>query len=211
MKLNKQTKIILLLCTYSIVLVVFRIFYTKSEFYLFMVWNLFLAIIPYVLGKYLATIFSKMKLLITLPIWLVFLPNAPYIITDLVHLHQGTKMPIWYDLILILTYAFTGMLIFVISLNDVFFVIKRLFSIKKAWFFTVFVVFLSGFGIYLGRYLRWNSWDLIHKPQYLLNDIFSIFMHPTNHPKTWEITLIYGLFFLVVFLGFKTLKEKQIN
>ncbi len=203
MKSNKQSKIIISLCIFALLLITFRVIYTKSEFYLFMVWNLFLAIVPYLISKDITKVSSKLKLIIALPIWLIFLPNAPYMITDLVHLHQGTKMPIWYDLVLILSYAFIGMLLFIISLNNVFFVIKRLFSNKKAWIFTVLAMFLSSFGIYLGRYLRWNSWDIIHKPQLLFNDVISRFIHPTHHPRTWGITLSFGFFFLLVFIGYK--------
>jgi uncharacterized membrane protein len=199
----KTSKIITLLGIYAILLVVFRVYFTKSVFYLFMVWNLFLAVIPYVISNYLKQVNNKYLLYVLFPIWLIFLPNAAYIITDLVHLHQGTLMPIWFDLLLILSFAITGMLLFFISLNDVFLLIKQHFSIKKAWFLTVFVLFLSSFGIYLGRYLRWNSWDIMHRPQLLLNDIFTRIIHPTHHPKTWGITFGFGFLFLLGFIGFK--------
>jgi uncharacterized membrane protein len=123
----KTSKIIILLSIYAILLVVFRVYFTKSVFYLFMVWNLFLAVIPYVISNYLKQVNNKYLLYVLFPIWLIFLPNAAYIITDLVHLHQGTLMPIWFDLLLILSFAITGMLLFFISLNDVFLLIKQRF------------------------------------------------------------------------------------
>ena len=211
MKTNKTSKIIILLCIYSLLLVVFRVYYTKSIFYLFMVWNLFLAIIPYVISKHLKQIKSKKTLYILFPVWLIFLPNAPYIITDFVHLHQGTQMPVWFDLVLILSFSITGMLLFFISLNNVFLLVEYHFSNKKAWFLSVFVLFLSSFGIYLGRYLRWNSWDIIHKPQFLLQDVLTRIIHPMHHPKTWGITFGFGFLFLITFIGFRLVSDNLSN
>lgn len=206
MKIN-QSKAIILLSVFSILLGVFRVFYTQSEFYLFMLWNLFSAIIPYKITNQLKEIKSSFLFYLLFPVWLIFLPNAPYIITDLVHLHQGTKMPIWFDLLLIVSFSVTGMLLFLISLNTMFLMIKMRFSNKTAWFISVSVLFLSGFGIYLGRFLRWNSWDIINKPQILFHDISIRIFHPMQHPKTWIITFGFGLLFLIIFLGFRSINK----
>lgn len=209
--MKNQLKNILLLCTYSILLVVFRVFYTQSGFYLFMVWNLFLASIPYVTTTFLKTIKRKRTLYITFPIWLVFLPNAPYILTDLVHLHQGTLMPVWFDLLLISSFTISGMMFFFLSINDMFLIVKERFSNNTAWFLIVFTLFLSSFGIYLGRFLRWNSWDIIQKPQLLINDILTRIINPMQHPKTWGITLGFGMLFLLVYIGFKAFINEKTN
>lgn len=209
MKSKKQAQLIIILCLYSIALVVFRVFYTKHIFYLFMIWNLFLAIIPYLLTNFLKRSKNSYLFYLFFPIWILFLPNAPYIITDLVHLHQGTLIPIWFDLLLLISFSVTGMLLFFISLNDMFFVIKSRFSSAFAWFLSVFVLFLSGFGIYLGRYLRWNSWDIIQKPHLLLNDVLIRIIHPTQHPRTWGITIGFGLFFLIIFYGFRIITNRH--
>ena len=208
MKKN-QSKSIIILSIFSILLVVFRVFYTQSEFYLFMLWNLFLAIIPYKITNNLKETKSSFLFYLLFPVWLIFLPNAPYIITDLVHLHQGTKMPIWYDFLLIISFSITGMLLFLTSLNSMFLMVKTRFSHKKAWFMSISALFMSSFGIYLGRYLRWNSWDLFHKPQLLLNDVLMRITHPIQHPKTWIITFGFGFFFLISFLGFRSLNKNN--
>lgn len=208
MKFKKITQLVIILCTYSIMLVAFRVYYTKSPFYLFMLWNLLLAIVPYIISNVLKQATTKISFYLLFPIWLLFLPNAPYIITDLFHLKQGILMPIWFDLLLLISFSVTGMLLFFISLNDMFLLLKTRFSNKFAWFLSVFVLFLSGFGIYLGRYLRWNSWDLIHKPQLLLQDVFTRIIHPTQHPKTWGITIGFGLFFLITFYGFRVISDE---
>lgn len=208
MKFKKITQLVIILCTYSIMLVAFRVYYTKSPFYIFMLWNLLLAIVPYIISNVLMQVTNKILFYLLFPIWLLFLPNAPYIITDLFHLRQGILIPIWFDLLLIISFSVTGMLLFFISLNDMFLLLKTRFSNKFAWFLSIFVLFLSGFGIYLGRYLRWNSWDLIHKPQLLLQDVFTRIIHPTQHLKTWGITIGFGLFFLITFYGFRVISDE---
>jgi uncharacterized membrane protein len=192
---------------YTLVLIVFRVFYTKSGFYLFLVWNLFLAIIPYLISNFLNNNKQKYMFYLLLPIWLLFLPNAPYIITDFFHLQQGILMPIWFDLLLISSFAVSGMLLFFLSLNDMFIVIKIRFSNRISWIITVSALFLSGFGIYLGRYLRWNSWEIIQQPKQLFQDIINPILHPFNHPKTWGITFGFGLFFFIIFLGFRKMYD----
>ena len=205
MKSNKTTNLIILLGIYAIALIVFRVFYTKSGFYLFLIWNLFLAIIPFLITNYLKRKNSKSLLFLLFPIWLLFLPNAPYIITDLVHLQQGTLMPFWFDLLLVLTFSVNGMILFFNSLYDMFTLIKEKYSSSISWIITSLSIFLSGFGIYLGRYLRFNSWDIIQNPLQLIKTVFQPIMHPTQHPKTWGITIGFGLFFIICFLFYKSL------
>jgi len=209
MKSRKLKNLIALLCGYAILLVLFRVKYTQNMFYLFLVWNLFLAIIPFGISTFLLEYPNKILSYLLFPVWLIFLPNAPYIITDLFHLKQGTSMPMWFDLLLILSFAISGMLLFFVSLNDMFILIKNQFSTNFAHFISVFALFLSGFGIYLGRYLRWNSWDLIHKPKVLINDITIRILHPMQYPKTWGITLGFGFLFWIGFLIFREFLEKR--
>jgi uncharacterized membrane protein len=120
-------------------------------------------------------------------------------------------MPIWFDILLISSFSVSGMLLFFISLNDMFSLINERFSSKISWSIIISILFLSGFGIYLGRYLRWNSWEIIQKPILLFNDIFDRILHPQQHSKTWGITIGFGLFFLICFLIFKTFLESKIN
>ena len=207
--MQKTIKTLLVFTLFSILLLFFRIHYTHSLFYGFLLWNLFLAFIPFVISIHISRLKNKIAQFILFPLWLLFLPNAGYIITDFLHLYQGKAMPIWYDFILILSFTITGMLFFFLSINEVFLYIKRQFSLKKAWFFTVFVFFLSSFGIYLGRYLRWNSWDIIYKPHFILYDISTRIIHPTHHPRTWMMTFSFGIFFSVLFFVLR--KKKWIR
>ncbi len=212
---NKLNISIAILSFYCILLMLFRIKYTNSFFYLFLVWNLFLAYIPFWISKFIKYKMyaenSNIKLFLLLFAWLLFLPNAPYIITDLVHLHQGKLIPYWFDLLLISSFAVNGMLLFFISINDIHKIIKQKFSSKKAWISTTTIFFLCGFGIYLGRFLRWNSWDILQKPQLLIYDISMRIINPIDHPKTWGVTIGFGLFFSISFYIFNTLLTQSIK
>ncbi|MCF6279195.1 MAG: DUF1361 domain-containing protein [Flavobacteriaceae bacterium] len=128
--------------------------------------------------------------------------------TDFVHLQQGKAKPYWYDLLLISSFALNGMLLFFISINDMHKIIQQKFSNTKAWVSTTTIFFLCGFGIYLGRFLRWNSWDILQKPQLLFQDITIRFTDPIQHPKTWGVTLGFGLLFSISFFIFKSLTPK---
>jgi len=213
MKLTKTHTSIAILSFYCFFLILFRIKITNSFFYGFLIWNLFLAYIPFgistILKEKTTLQNSKFKFWILFTTWLLFLPNAPYIITDFVHLQQGKAMPYWYDLLVISTFALNGMLLFFISINDMHKIIQQKFSKTKAWFSTTMIFFLCGFGIYLGRFLRWNSWDIIHKPQLLIKDIIMPIINPTQHPKTWGVTLGFGLLFTISFFIFKTLHNNS--
>jgi len=211
MKSNPQIKLhllLLLLSSYCISILIFRIWFTVSNTYMFLVWNLILAYIPFVISSII-----KIRKLKSLPffiifvIWLSFLPNASYIITDIFHLKQK-NIPLWFDLLLVVSFAVNGMLLFFLSINDMHTLLLTRVSRRVTWSVTVLVLFLSGFGIYLGRFLRWNSWDVISSPQLLLFDIIERIKDPLSHPRTWGVTIGFGILFL---LGYLLLNVIQSN
>lgn len=150
-----------------------------------------------------------LMLFLTLCVWVLFFPNAPYILTDLFHLRYRTTMPIWYDLIMILAFAWTGLLFGFLSLRDIesFFTERVGGMITKIGVFLM--LFLCGFGIYLGRFLRWNSWDVINEPMKLLFDISDRFTNPFLHPRTWGVTLMMGLFLNIVYFSFDLISKRE--
>lgn len=194
---------------------IFRYLYTDSKVYLFLNWNLFLAFLPWFLS-FSMILFPKIKenklfLFSLLLSWVAFFPNAPYILTDLFHLKLQTNVPIWFDLILILSFAWTGLLFGFTSL----FQIENLFSLKLnpryITAFSILFLFISGFGVYIGRFLRWNSWDILTNPLLLFNDIAHRFMNPLLHPRTWGVTLLVGLFLTFVYFTFKLFSSSNEN
>lgn len=197
------------LSCYGILLFLIRFYITQSIFYGFLIWNLFLAYIPLIISYRLLKNelkrHSKLKFYSLYILWLLFLPNAPYIITDLFHLQKGTSMPPWYDLLLVSSFALVGCLLLFISVNQIHQLLSKKLTTTLIWLHTISVFFLCGFGIYLGRYLRWNSWDIIQNPISLFRDTFNRITHPIDHPKTWGVTIGFGIFLLIGFYTYTSL------
>ncbi|MEN3322641.1 DUF1361 domain-containing protein [Mariniflexile soesokkakense] len=195
---------------FSIVLLMIRIKLAHSFFFSFLVWNLFLALIPYVISTYLtgSTNLNKIEIVVWFLIWLLFLPNAPYIVTDLLHLKVSSHHRLWLDVLVVSAFALNGLLIFFISLTDMEDIINRYMNKKQTNYFIMCLLFLCSFGVYLGRFLRYNSWELIQNPTELLNDVFEITCNPNAHLEAWVFTLIFGVFLNLGYWVFKQLFEK---
>lgn len=191
----------------SLALIVFRIHYSQSPVFRFLLWNLFLAAIPFGISTALLLLpkrlLSQGLLAVAGSVWLLFFPNAPYILTDLFHLHPRSGIPLWFDLILLLSFAWNGLMLGFISLKDMQEILSEKFGAISGWFFCGFSLFLGSFGIYLGRYLRWNSWEIFTNPQPLLIDILDRIQDPMTHPRTVGMTLLFSAF---LFLSYLTLK-----
>lgn len=191
---------------FSLALLGVRIWHAKSLFYGFLVWNLFLATLPFIISTYLTGLY-KPKLLVLacgLMIWLLFLPNAPYIVTDLMHLKWSADTKIWLDVLLVTSFAWNGLILCFLSLFDVHRLLSHRFGSVMANVWIVPILILCGFGVYLGRFLRWNSWDVIQHPQLLFEDIMERVMYPHLHLKTWGMTFGFASF---IGLGFWLFRE----
>jgi len=190
-----------------------RFYFTGSMMYLFLNWNLFLAFIPWVVSTLIMINPNlhrvKGVLAILLAVWLLFFPNAPYILTDLFHLHIKSKAPIWFDLGLVLCFAWTGLSYGVISLMD----IENLLSKNFRWLTVKCIItvllFIASFGIYLGRYLRWNSWDILDEPLGLMYDIGNRIINPFSYPRTWGMTILFGVLLNMMYWTIKLIREKK--
>lgn len=184
---------------FAFLLLAYRIQLTHSKFYLFLVWNLFLAGIPFAISQTLkmSTKLSSLKIVgfISFFVWLLFLPNSPYIITDLVHLHSKHSNLLWLDLFLVFVFAFNGLLLGVLSMLDMFSLISKHYNTRVAKYTMFKVCLLSGYGIYLGRFLRFNSWDITTKPITLFYEI----AQSLREPKVWLITFAFGGFLWLLF------------
>lgn len=196
-----------ILTLWCMTLLVLRVERSESVSYLFLSWNLFLAWIPWVAGQaFRASSERRGSRLLRLGwfgLWLLFLPNAPYIVTDLLHLSARPGIPLWYDLALLFSCAGTGLLLGYLSLLDVQGAVEERHGRTTGWIVASGSLFLSGFGIYLGRFLRWNSWEVLTDPSGLFLDIADRLLNPASHPRTYGVTLIFGLGLL---LGYVTLR-----
>ncbi|MFT5347748.1 MAG: putative membrane protein [Bacteroidia bacterium] len=218
-----ETVLLFAFSTLCLVLSVIRVFASATPTFLFLNWNLFLAFIPWALSS-LLIIYPKLQekklaVITLLGTWLLFFPNAPYILTDLFHLKHVVSMPMWFDLLLILSFAWVGLLFGFMSLWDIekilnrYLIKSRLKGLLRYRFsiplFSSLLLFIGSFGIYLGRYLRWNSWDIIAEPFALIYDIGDRFINPFEHPRTWGVTLLMGLFLNLVYWSLRLIKYRK--
>lgn len=184
-----------------------RVYKSDSDHYSFLVWNLFLAWIPFGmawLASSAKNLPRPLMMAITLAcsvLWLAFLPNAPYIMTDFQHLAKWDRAaPLWYDVLMLTWFAWNGLFLGVVSLFMMQQTVSRLFNRITGWVFVVLVCGLSGFGIYLGRFLRWNSWDIVRDPGSLASDALERIVTPQSDARAMTFTFLFSLFFLFVYL-----------
>jgi uncharacterized membrane protein len=209
----KETLLLGSISIFCLLLCLFRMFWTDQITYFFLNWNLFLAFVPWLFSS-LMIIFPRFQkkpilVLMLLGAWLLFFPNAPYILTDLFHLQWSQHtMPLWFDLTLVMSYAWVGLLFGFTSLMDAEKVVANYLPKKLIPVMSTVLLFLGSFGIYLGRYLRWNSWDIIQEPMTLLYDVGDRFVNPIEHPRTWGVTIFMGLMLNMMYWSFRLLRSK---
>jgi len=233
---------------FSCMLVFVRVFHTGRPMFIFMIWNLFLAYIPYALSTWLTarygpgpddsssplsaqrrgsrpgrsprpfliqliwsrrpmalisrTLGPRLLLVGLSVVWLLFIPNAFYMLTDLYHLNDGSghgRVPEWFDLALILSFAFNGLLLGVLSVRHM----EKLFlpnaTVIGSWLFLYPIMVLNALGVYTGRYLRYNSWDIISDPWQLLRDMISMVVHPLRNHPVWSMVLCFSILLMLIY------------
>ena len=192
---------IFMVTSISLFLLMLRLKITHSFFYLFLVWNLFLAAVPMIITFYLSHKKQRKKLVLAcwFLVWLLFLPNAPYIVTDAMHLRLSSTNILLFDSFLIGIFAFAGLLFYCVSLRDMVQLLSPFVSAERIKIGMRTLPFLMGLGIYLGRFLRWNSWDILKAPQILMTDIFEILRFPLEHISAWVTILGFGFSLLIIY------------
>lgn len=194
--------------SFSIFLLMLRMKLTHSFFFIFLVWNLFLAVIPFCITEYLQIKqeINKFVFAIWFVTWLLFLPNSPYIITDFLHLKLSDTNIIWLDILVVFSFAFNGLLLYYFSVKQMFVLLIKRINKRLLQTIQIGIFILSGFGVYLGRFLRYNSWEIVQNPYELLNDIFQIILHPNQNIQAWLFTFGFSVFLGVGFWVFENLK-----
>jgi uncharacterized membrane protein len=172
-------------------------------FFIMLTWNLFLAWFPLgvvlVLRDLRQSGFRNRWLLTAgLLTWLAFLPNAPYIITDLYHIKNIDHPLLWFDTMSLFLFALTGLLVGLYSILIVHRMLRPLTGVWLAWAFILSSQMLSGFGIYLGRFGRWNSWDVLTKPSSMTRAVALAYQ---DHLSI-KLTLGYGFVLIVLYVAF---------
>lgn len=193
--------IISLSVLFTLALLIARVMYTHEWSYRFYIWNLFLATVPLLCTRLLQHQRYGFKALLLIGGWLLFFPNAPYVVTDIFHFDHRPPVPMWYDLVLVFSAAWSGLLIGVVSLLQVEAFLSQHWRKKYVRSFVLLSLGLCGFGIYLGRVLRFNSWDVVTNPQELFIATLSRFVHPLAHTGAWAFTMLFAVLFGIVYYG----------
>jgi uncharacterized membrane protein len=187
-------------------LLVLRVVHSRHSTYAWLWWNLFLAWLPlglafvaYNVSRYHSRL-SWFLVFVCALIWLAFFPNAPYLVTDIIHLQHRTDAPFWFDLILFVSIAWTGCFLGLVSLFLMQEIVRRAAGSVISWVFAVAALGLSGFGIYLGRFLRWNSWDVFFAPTQILGSLLAGLRHPAAHSETFVFSIIFAAFLMSMYL-----------
>jgi uncharacterized membrane protein len=167
-------------------------------------WNLFLAWVPIIIVMWLEkkvaiNALQKWEALIVSTLWLLFFPNAPYIITDLVHLYPATGNKYWHYQIMIFSYAFVSLACGLLSLYWIQKVWTKVFSETWSFWAVIGAIILSGYGVFLGRIVRFNSWDFFTHPFSLLKYILFSFKNITAIMMTIEFSVFIGLAYLMFY------------
>jgi uncharacterized membrane protein len=201
----------------TVVLFLLRVIVTKDTRYWFLFWNLLLAWVPVLLAWLLVSQLAKRRwsdpvpLLLTV-LWLAFLPNSFYLMSDLIHLKNTGEIGLLYDAVLFLSCIWNGA---VAGMLSIYWVHQALLKRRTARFATGIVAsifLLTSIAIYLGRNLRWNTWDILANPAGLLFDVSERIINPLAHPQIFVTSLTFFILlssmYYVIWAFVRTLQTK---
>lgn len=143
-----------------------RILIFDSMYFVYLLWNVFLAALPFAVSSFLVWRsregkISKVFFILGGIVWMLLLPNAPYIVTDLIHIGRGHGAPVLFDTFLLFSAAWLGLVLFFRSLDQIKKILYQTYSKNSVRIIVLAVMLLTSVGIYIGRYLRFNSWDVL--------------------------------------------------
>jgi uncharacterized membrane protein len=198
---------------FTVILLIVRVVVCMQGMYLFLVWNFFLAAVPWLISRAILKGSSiNLKTVCLLFCWLIFFPNAAYTITDIFHFKERPPIPFWFDLLVFVSAAWYGLIIGMVSLLQVEDFLLQHFKKRVVNFMVALSLILSAFGIYLGRYLRFNSWEVLTHPASLISQLLSRCINPLQHPRTWGFTILFGCMLLIIHYTVKKLVDvRRVN
>ncbi|BBI33037.1 DUF1361 domain-containing protein [Cohnella abietis] len=207
-----------ILCAALILIRAFQMEYVQYEFLL---WNLFLAWLPLLVSMTALTLIRLIRgkelvvgLVICGVVWLVLYPNAPYLTTDFIHLifnpiyeqSYEQSLLLWYDLVLFFLFSWCGLLLGYLSMRHFHSIVSYYISAWSGWVFVLVVSFLAGFGVYLGRASRFNSWDVLFNPFRLIEGIIEGI---NAHAAIFSI--LFGTLILIVYISLFILGRNRVR
>jgi uncharacterized membrane protein len=184
-----------------------RVIYTRSFTYSHVLWNLFLAWVPVALVWIATEQHGASRWIRGLAAvgWLIFLPNSPYLITDLIHLRPTGQIPLLFDGILLFSLGLSGLAIGLITVYWMEQAVVGRFGRWARLVFSAGAMGMAGFGVYVGRFLRWNSWDVLVRPLELARELAQYALHPFVHWRAWAAAALFTLLFASVYWPLRSL------
>lgn len=203
----KLVRLYFILVSFAFAIILVRVYIAPDKLLLFLLWNLFLGLIPLFFSSLLLEMNKQSKpswmCYVMGFVWLIFLPNGPYIFTDIVHLTYGRREYFMLDFITILYFAVLAFISSVISLTDVSVYLKTKMRPLAVNTFMAVICLLCSFGIYMGRDMRFNSWDVILKPDEIFRETLARISHPLSDAHTIMASFILGFILFVSYWFFK--------
>jgi uncharacterized membrane protein len=208
-------KELIILIAFSVALNLLRVLLFGSYSLIYLLWNIFLAFAPFLISSTLLwhvhhAKVSRIEMIISSIFWLVLFPNAPYIVTDFVHLGYGHAVPIWFDILVIFSAAWIGLQFCFYSLLHIEGLLRMHYSPTSVRLMLLPILAFSCFGIYLGRFLRFNSWDIFTSPVQFIDVIGRIFLGTSHFPEAFFFSCSFFCFLLVTYTAWKLSKNAQI-
>lgn len=189
----------------ALVLLHVRMSRTGDEHFEFLMWNLFLAWIPLVIGLALLVAhrarIAGALLVPGLVSWLLFLPNAPYLVTDYIHLQADSRVPLWFDFLLLGSFSASGVMLGFASVYLVQVVVSERLGAAAGWMLSIAVFALSALGIYIGRVLRLNSWDAVQEPGALVSLAMARLEDPLGNAVLLGTFVVFTTFLVTGYLA----------
>ena len=196
------------LVLFCMVMLLIRSLKTDYYSFIYLFWNLFLGWLPLFFIRRIKSGNSNIKNHLFAGLSILFLPNSPYILTDLFHLKQNLHAPLWFDLILILSFAILGLIYFIMAFDLILKYIYKSFSKPVSIIAKPLLLLATGYGIYLGRYLRFNSWDIVSNPYHLAGGIYKSVFNPHYFKETLAVSLTFTVFLYLLFEIYLSFKNK---
>lgn len=200
-------RMLLLTSVFGMSLFVIRWIVSSQDLFSFLPWNLMLAFIPYYITKKWQQkpqwIESGMKFIYIFLTWLLFIPNSFYIITDLFHLQLSDGMLRWFDLVLIFSFAWSGILLGIVSVSRMTTIVLHRFAIRNELVFLLPLMGMIAWGVFIGRFMRFNSWDILANPFELIGDVGYMLVHPFRHAYSWSMVGCFAVLLLFLYLTMK--------
>lgn len=192
----------------------------NSTEFAYLSWNLFLAWLPLLFALWLERtvqrkLWSSWQALLLTILWVAFLPNSFYMITDYVHVQDVLRVDLLYDIIMFTSFILNGILLGYLSLHVVHHQLEQRLSKRTSSLLVAIVLAVSSFAIYVGRDLRWNTWDILANPAGILVDVSNRVLSPRAHPQIFTTTVSFfvllGSVYVVTWYIARNLRQQKAN